>query len=53
MEQCNTTVWDACSSKWELMCLPTVPVLFERAGSHMPMTEADTTGEAAMLVLCL
>lgn len=45
-------IWVAHSSKWEPVHSPTVPELFERAGSHMPMTEADTIAEADMLTLC-
>lgn len=44
-------IWAAHSSKWKMMHSPTVPEL-ERAGCHMPTTEAVIIVQVAMLVLC-
>lgn len=52
-EQWNMTIWAALSSKWELVHSHIVPELFKCAGSHVPMTEADTIAEAATVMLYL
>lgn len=49
-EHQSMPVWAAHSSRWEVVHSPTVRGV-ERAGCHVPMTEADTIVEAAMLML--